>query len=121
MLTMKELEAKYPKCFVGCIGACVGDGWLPLIEEACIVLEKYRSTDLNVSFGQIKEKFGDLRIYLEGENWDLPEFRKLDNEIEDILCRSRKICEACGSTENVEQTTSGWIKTYCKECAERTS
>lgn len=117
----KELEeklyVKYPNLFKQRIfppiqssmywGICCGDGWYDLLDKLCKYINK---NDNTIEIVQVKEKFGGLRVYVnhaKNETLDkLEEFERL----------SYKICEECGSTENVKQTTFGWTQTLCKKC-----
>lgn len=87
-----------------------GKGWNKLIIPILDYIDLYNSGhDDKIEILQIKEKFGGLRIYT---SFSTPE---LDQLIDDAEEQSFKICEYCGSTENVSQTT-GWIKTLCSKC-----
>ena len=57
-------------------------------------------------FLQIKEKFGELRLYTSGNH------SKVISALESI---SYQTCENCGSMSQIGHT-SGWIFTLCKEC-----
>lgn len=57
-------------------------------------------------FTQIKEKFGDLRLYNYGGS----------NIINMLENASNLTCEECGATSDIG-TTKGWIKTLCRKCA----
>lgn len=72
--------------------------------------EEYESIP-QVIATQVKEKFGGLRFYYNGGN------DKIDGMIWLTESLSYKICQNCGSIENVGQTT-GWIYTICKNCCE---
>lgn len=61
---------------------------------------------------QIKEKFGELRVYMSYYN---EEIEKFINEAEEL---SRKTCERCGAPG--EQKGGGWIVTLCDECDKKT-
>lgn len=116
------LFQKYPKIFANrngniretamCWGFECGDGWYWLIDELCASLQW--NTDKNnhpqVVASQVKEKFGTLRFYTQGENDMQRGMIILAQEI------SARVCEECGSTENVKQTEGGWIKTLCSVC-----
>ncbi len=120
----KQLVEKYPKIFqmVGstpqesCMawGLAVGDGWYWIIDQLCKQLQW--STDNNnqpqIVAAQVKEKFSGLRFYIDSGT---------DAQYEVIHFAESLtygICEYCGSTEDVGQT-SGWIKTMCAKCAEK--
>ena len=72
------------------------------------VWEDYESIP-PVNVTQIKEKFGGLCFYYNGG----------DDVIHGMVwlaeSMSYKICETCGTTENVHQT-KGWIYTICDKC-----
>jgi hypothetical protein len=59
---------------------------------------------------QVKEKFGGLRFYINGGDDTVFAFISFAEQM------SYYMCEFCGSTKNIGQT-SGWITTECKECA----
>lgn len=61
---------------------------------------------------QVKEKFGGLRFYVDGGT------KKHYAYISFAEAMSYKICEECGATRNVHQTT-GWVRTICVPCAEK--
>lgn len=125
-----KLFEKYPKIFQGrslpptenlmCFGIECGDGWYWLLDMLCGSIQWRIDNPAHDKNGpitveqviavQVKEKFGGLRFYYEGGN----------NDIRSIVSFAEKqsnyICEVCGSTKNVGQT-SGWITTLCKNCA----
>ena len=119
MITIKEVENKYPHLFEKCQPEIL-DGWAGIIERLCEKIDG--SGD---KFTCIKEKFGTLRIYTDTDVYieayersstgDYTVWKDIDvAEVE-----SSKTCEKCGTTTNV--TTEPiygryWIKTYCKEC-----
>ncbi len=86
-------------------GFCsIGDGWLPLVQE---LIEKLIKAGWDKEIKQVKEKFGGLRFYTGAGNeeiWKIIQWA--ENE-------SYKICETCGSREDVSQT-KGWITTLCR-------
>lgn len=84
-------------------------GWNNLIKE---LDSKLSILDPNYTILQIKEKFGGLRYYFEANFEKAEEMFKLELEYEG---KSFKICEECGSEDDV--TTEGsWLKTFCKKC-----
>jgi hypothetical protein len=86
-----------------------GDGWKPLVEEVAKELNEHDTA----TFAQVKEKFGMLRIYLDGGDKDLRQ------KISKLEFESGKMCEECGSKENVKTEGSCWIKTHCDDCREK--
>ena len=84
----------------------VGEGWRDLVEK---MVEKVAKLSPDAYVSCCKEKFGGLRFYVDGcgeEAW------KLVEEAED---ESYKICEKCGTREDVT-TEGGWLLTLCKTC-----
>lgn len=123
-----ELEAnlvnKYPTLFKDinrpptesliCFGCSCGDGWYDLLDRT---FKKIIDNDpaREIVLMQVKEKFGELRIYLYCPTG-------IQSKIYEILGKaeleSRTICENCGSIENIKSNGS-WIKYLCKDCIER--
>lgn len=95
-----------------CFGIETNDGWFPLLAKMCHELEQLRlTTNPEVRFEQIKEKFGSLRVYLESGNKDayniVSKYEKL----------SAITCEISGETGKL-YIRNGWLKTLCEEEAE---
>lgn len=68
--------------------------------------------EVTVQIDQIKEKFGGLRFYYSGGDDAIHGMTSLAESL------SYKICEACGTTKGVGQT-SGWICTVCWDCLQK--
>lgn len=60
---------------------------------------------------QIKEKFGQLRIYLSAPE---PYYRELIDMVDKAERASAKTCEDCGSPG--QSRSGGWIRTLCDVC-----
>lgn len=131
----------YDLCFDGIVDfqwrmSGVGQGWKPLVRKA---FEKFREREekawfwwRRISAAQIKEKWGELRIYVDfPSDWYFDnvinggdEEDTLNKEVEDYLfeleCESGKICEKCGKTQAEDSTVQtagpGWILTLCDTC-----
>ena len=108
-----------------CFGCECGDGWFMLLDELCSGLQW--NTDKNgypqVVAVQVKEKFGGLRFYYNaiGGEEDKRLERKvgcIDGRIGFAEAMSYKICEECGSTDDVTQSEGGWVYTRCAKCWE---
>lgn len=88
----------------------VGRGWHPLLmechEQLVVLAPDYR-------VGQLKEKFGGLRLYLDGSY--APEVYPLVHATEE---KSHQICEWCGA-QGVLRTDRRWVLTLCDTCHER--
>ena len=125
-----KLYEKYPKIFrqkdlsmketAMCWGIECGDGWYTLIEKLCYSLQF--NTDHNnkpeqenesrypqVEAVQVKEKWGGLRFYTNGET----DIQRGAIDFAELM--SYEICENCGSTDDV-QRTKGWVRSLCKNC-----
>jgi hypothetical protein len=83
-----------------------GDGWCSLVDSIC---ERLKGSGAKIR--QVKEKFGGLRFSVDFEK------EEDSNFINQIEKESFKICENCGTKENVT-VKGGWIKTLCKDCRE---
>lgn len=77
----------------------VGLGWSSLVKEAFV------SKPDNINIVQVKEKFGELRIYHDPFDKD---YQGVINRLER---ESGERCEVCG--EAASKTHSPWIKTLC--------
>jgi len=135
-------------------GCEFSDGWYKLLDELCeyltklskqtmlLKLKKEYHTDENrgfmyvkyptVSFSQVKEKFGLMRIYWNSNSSDSWEeicekidqtdredafnkyFDRVQNAIDYVEFLSSKVCENCGQPGNAD--SKGWIKVRCKNC-----
>jgi len=117
-----KLYEKYPKIFRGKDssiqlsfmpwGICTENGWYWLIDELCSALQW--DTDYNkqpqIVATQVKEKFGTLRFYTQGESerqWGM---------IALAQSMSVRICEVCGATKSVKLCGKMWVKTLCERC-----
>lgn len=88
-------------------GICVGNGWYNILDDLCSKLEPHR-----VVAGQVKEKFGGLRFYLEAtssDKWD-----EIQQSIQDAEAKSYNTCEICGKSGKLRR--GSWLKTLCDEC-----
>lgn len=90
-------------------------GWYKPLETVCLALEKIAQEgpeDSRPLVGQVKEKFGGLRFYLDRGSGE--ETGKLIAEAE---TECAKTCELCG---NPGYTRSGnWVQTLCEEHAKK--
>lgn len=88
------------------------DGWLNILADLfkkidTILVDKERKVFRVI---QVKEKFGELRVYCNFCN------DKIDELVDEATIESRRTCEVCGS-KNAKQYSDGWIVTLCKKCA----
>jgi len=122
----KALYEKYPELFrqaslpesQSCMfwGIACGDGWYEIMDTLCSLIQhrvnrkKIENHDYQqVEFAQIKEKFGELRIYACGCD-------EYVGALIDFAClTSLKTCESCGSPGKMSNK-KGWMQTLCEEC-----
>lgn len=125
-ITLNELIEKYPKIFQdypgnpGRVNWDCPDGWLPIIDILCSTIQKYvdntrtyvehvEEHPVQVTCSQMKEKFGSLRFYTNGN----------DDQVEGMIDMAELMCdntcEVCGTHENLGYT-QGWISVRCDKC-----
>lgn len=96
-------------------GIETGNGWLDIITEALVAIQKevdaYPPT-LQSAFKlhQIKEKFGSLRIHMEVTD------DTINNIIREVESYSSNVCATCGSLVDVTQNTHGFVRSLCTQC-----
>lgn len=135
-------------------GCEFSDGWYKLLDELCeyitrlsnrtdlLKLNKEYHTEENrgfiylkrptISFTQVKEKFGMMRIYWTGngiENWEEicakvqqddreravnKYYDEIQNAIDYVEFLSSRVCESCGQPGKL--SNKGWIKVRCENC-----
>lgn len=88
--------------WIGC-----GPGWYPILTR---IEQRLNELDPDYEVHQIKEKFGTLCFYWEG---DIPNGDAIVDEAE---TESRRTCELCGSPGHL-RSKAGWLKTLCNACA----
>lgn len=109
-----KLITKYPKLFrqahlserESCMGRGVetGDGWFHILDQLCERLTALGGVEL----AQVKEKFGLLRVYVDGYS----------AASEDLLAWAERAsgttCEQCGRPGKLNRR--GWQRVRCQEC-----
>jgi hypothetical protein len=94
----------------------VGEGWRPLVRELDANL---RDIAPDYVIGQVKEKFGGLRFYLDAfPEQDYDRARKLIEAAEEL---SFKTCENCGMAGEPCKANAFWIRTLCPLCQKRSA
>ena len=95
-----------------------GKGWQPLIETAYEIVNQYPC----LQAAQVKEKYGELRFYVDHDIdcllhtckgfWEWDSFEKWLGPI------SSRMCEYCGALGETKNWHGGhYIKTLCVKCA----
>lgn len=126
----QQLYSKYPKLFrqkdlsmqetCMCWGIAVGNGWYTIIEEACRKLQQLANeSKVIIEFSQVKEKFAELRLYLEvkpiNDSQPLFEIDSIFKKAQEIVSQAEKLslltCEVCG--EPGIFYPGGWAKVRC--------
>ncbi len=106
-LLQAQLHKKYPTLFkLPCYIEC-GGGWYKILDELFEKLAQDKTTRL----AQVKEKWGQLRIYADchtEESFFL---------IEAAEKKSLKVCEFCGNKGKPQNTS--WVKVLCNKCADK--
>jgi len=107
-------QAKDPQASLMKYGFECGDGWYEIVYNLFERLEPLvaglDSSYLHFQVVQGKEKFGELRIYLNGST------DEMDQVINDAISTSKRTCEECGQPGTLQHGVSGWMKTLCAEC-----
>lgn len=116
-----KLFKKYPKMFKQedlethmCLSISVGSGWFWILDNLCNCIQNYINANRlqQVEAVQVKEKFAQMRFYVNNSNPTIDGMIRLAEAISYVTC------EKCGSIEDIVHT-SGWVKTLCGECARR--
>lgn len=115
----KQLVEKYPNLYSHYRGdptkTCMawgfecGDGWYKLLDELSSKLEPH-----GIIASQVKEKFGELRFYIDGATEENHEqIYEWINEAEE---KSLNTCEVCGNEDTVKPRGSGFVQSLCDVC-----
>lgn len=101
-----------------CAAAGVEPGWRGLIQRLYDVIELARARGEEVAVTQVKQKWGELRIYLAGAA--APAVRPL---VEQLRAASRRTCEGCGAPapggpRDVLRGLASLprVRAYCDDC-----
>lgn len=116
----ERIYKEFPNMFAGrklpltqslmCFGLEIGDGWFDLIRKTCKKIKPLTVKDEDFRFNQIKEKFGELRMYTETY------IEEVEDIIDEATEKSLKICETCGKPGKLRETKSHWFLTACDKC-----
>jgi len=106
--TPEDIENAYPDNLRGCIEVSFPPGWAKIVKTT---MDDLVRLDPEVHVGQIKEKFGALRIYLDSAI-AMSEVHRIANEAE-IL--SSATCMDCGEY-GLRGVLDGLVFTRCLPC-----
>ena len=135
----EQLYIKYPELFIQKtlpitqsamgFGIETGDGWFNLIDQCCNKLSLIsKCTGISISFSQVKEKYGTLRLYMRVifptvsvySDEQLATFMDIIDMIEEYAeIQSGHICEECGEMGQIDYT-AGWLSCSCENCERKT-
>ncbi len=93
---------------------CVGPGWQPIVKGYLDKLDELVATYPGSSYKvyQVKEKFGELRLYVEYNGGD--EFTAQAFEAGELAeSTTNRTCETCGEPGKWRNTS--WMKTLCEK------
>lgn len=94
------------------------EGWCKLIDDAFEAVEEVLSQRSGEYFRivQIKEKFGELRIYFRQKGQHQDACDRLSEIMSNAGARSRHICEICGAPARLGLKRST-VSVRCEACA----
>ena len=105
MEATEYIEMKYSSMFDMCEDFSIGSGWVILVDACCAELEDHK-----VKVLQMKEKFGQLRIYLRAEDHEKDDVNNLVNRYEHL---SGCYCDVCGGRGKLVNK-EGTMMTRCE-------
>lgn len=92
-----------------------GVGWHHLLIELMIKIEEihkvYGKDITEFKVEQIKEKYGQLRIYASSS------INEVHHMISEYERKADTICDECGAETGSLHTKDGWLQTLCERCA----
>ena len=94
-------------------GFMCGEGWYPIIFDTLDKIQEIVDREgLDIQITEVKEKWGGLRIYIDGYT------DEIEVLIEQAEEKSVSICEICGKDGKLMRV-NGWWKTRCNDCLEK--
>lgn len=127
-MTIEELHNKYKYLFEqdedGKIlrGIECGEGWLNHVEVLLDTFQwhtihnKKDDIDNDIKIFQIKEKFGQARVYFSSNNPNITDM--LYEAVGRLEGKCEITCESCGKLEYdcIKTGKNGWIRCICNDC-----
>lgn len=108
---------------------CVGKGWRLILDsldsqftqilKSARLNSSEKGQEVSINIDCVKEKFGELRVYITPINLTETFCTELYSAIDMAGEISRRICEDCGATKDVETKPNEgkyWVRTLCKAC-----
>lgn len=112
------LRERYPALLRDIPFEC-GPGWATLLDTLCHQIQQYEKFNvpgpyMRTRFSQIKEKFGTLRAYHNGDDF-------VEGLVQMAEAVSDHTCEDCGNKAKMRRRGQhGWMYTRCDPCWEDT-
>ena len=95
----------------------IGRGWEAIIEEC---FRKAKEIGACCEYSQIKEKFGELRIYQKSTTPFQSAVEIEHTKIIDEACKKSSVtCIACGSPGTIRVVSGWWRQSFCSDCHEK--
>jgi hypothetical protein len=111
---LSKLRNKYPSFFPPNLTWECADGWYDILNNMC---QKLNNLNIRLTFVQIKEKYGTLRVYYECQGKTTRNEHETMNEIVGLAeAQSSHTCELCGNIGKLI-ITNGWYRTRCSHHA----
>lgn len=101
----------------------ISSEWDSIVENFIRQLEDFEKIlNVRVEVVQIKEKFGELRIYLDYNSSELGPsgVGYLDGLVDITTRKASQVCERCGKNPAKLRTAGLWLSTLCSGCYENT-
>lgn len=111
----RELAVRHPQVSEALMatGRSINRGWSMIVRDmSCELLDIIDDDGLDAfRIGQVKQKFGELRVYAANGN------DRTDECIREAIRLAAQTCEFCGGvTPDVKIRNIGYIATCCDQC-----
>lgn len=89
-------------------------GWIELVDELLVKIQnEIAGTNGRIRIVQIKEKFGQLRVYYGGDGVSEEALAKIRSHVNEAFSKSQSSCVICGDPG--ERMSEGYITIRCGE------
>lgn len=119
---LQRLIAAHPALFsdrAPSFGSYVMPGWYDLVDKLCSDIERTLGNEYcpRVQVRQIKEKFGGLRVYIEFDEGDEPNFDAQKQRVRELIhaaqAQAARTCERCGAPGEIREVRQ-WETALCE-------
>ena len=125
----KMIASKYPRLGPNAdeLEVYCDEGWMNIIDETLKSINEIAVMfNADVTIDEIKEKYGQCRMYFTRSDNDVMLGQDFHQPIERLTDRlseiSEKTCESCGSKDASVKKLKGnnyWVKAICEPCDEK--